>query len=92
MLRENGTPASVTPGFNISSGSLSAPSGLCICGGKKRRGYWSGYRGDDDDDDDEEHDAKHVVKALKGNGKGMFSENEVRKVLRTLGREERMRL
>jgi len=91
MLRENEASVSVVPGSNISSGTLPAPPGLCICGGKKRRGYWSGYR-DDFDDDGEEHDAKRVVKALKGNDKGMFSENEVRKVLRTLGREERMRL
>jgi pyrimidine and pyridine-specific 5'-nucleotidase len=33
-----------------------------------------------------------LTKALRGDGKGVFSENEVRKALRTLGREERMRL
>ncbi len=91
MLREKEAPASSAPGSNFPSGTLSAPPGLCVCGGKKRRGYWSGYR-DDFDDEGEEYNAKGVVKALKGNDKGMFSENEVRKVLRGLGREERMRL
>jgi len=59
---------------------------LCVCGGKKQRGYWSGYR------DDCDEDGGDLTKALKGNGKGVFSENEVRKALRTLGRDERMRL
>jgi pyrimidine and pyridine-specific 5'-nucleotidase len=62
---------------------------LCVCGGKKKRGYWSGYR---DDCDEDAGDGGDLNKALKGNGKGVFSENEVRKALRTLGREERMRL
>lgn len=61
--------------------------GLCVCGGKKRKGYWSGYR-----DDEEYDDAGDLIKALKGDGKGQFSELEVRKALRGLGREERMRL
>ncbi|KAF8885378.1 hypothetical protein CPB84DRAFT_1816828 [Gymnopilus junonius] len=62
--------------------------GLCVCGGKKRKGYWSGYR-DDEDYDSEDAD---LIKALKGDGKGTFNELEVRKALRGLGREERMRL
>ncbi|PPQ94181.1 hypothetical protein CVT25_003818 [Psilocybe cyanescens] len=61
--------------------------GLCVCGGRKRKGYWSGYR-----DDEEYDDAGDLAKALKGDGKGQFSEIEVRKALRGLGREERMRL
>ena len=61
----------------------------CVCGGKKRKGYWSGYRGDDDDDDDVDVD---LMKALKGDGEGGFSETEVRKAMRSLNREERMRL
>jgi pyrimidine and pyridine-specific 5'-nucleotidase len=61
--------------------------GLCVCGGKKKKGYWSGYR-----DDDEFDDAGDLAKALKGDGKGQFSEIQVRKALRGLGREERMRL
>jgi len=60
----------------------------CVCGGKKRKGYWSGYRGDDDDDDVD----VDLMKALKGDGEGGFSETEVRKAMRSLNREERMRL
>lgn len=77
------------------SGVGEAHEGMCVCGGKKKRGYWSGYR----DDSDEEGEGGSgfekkgaLVKALKGDGKGRFSEIEVRKVLRGLGREERMRL
>lgn len=62
-------------------------AGLCVCGGKKRKGYWSGYR-----DDDEYDDAGDLSKALRGDSKGQFNELEVRKALRGLGREERMRL
>src|ERR1700734_4403772 len=47
--------------------------GYCVCGGKKRKGYWSGYR-DDDDDDDVDVD---LMRALKGDGEGGFSESEV---------------
>ncbi|KAF9479123.1 hypothetical protein BDN70DRAFT_879098 [Pholiota conissans] len=61
--------------------------GLCVCGGKKRKGYWSGYR-----DDEEFDDAGDLAKAIRGDGKGQFSELEVRKALRGLSREERMRL
>ena len=69
--------------------------GLCVCGGKKKkkRGYWSGYRDDSDDSDKgslEERGA--LVKTLKGDGKGSFSEIEVRRIVRALGREDRMRL
>jgi pyrimidine and pyridine-specific 5'-nucleotidase len=60
----------------------------CVCGGKKRKGYWSGYR-DDHEDDDEDVD---LMRALKGDGKGGFSETEVRKAMRGLNRDERMRL
>ncbi|KAF8192949.1 hypothetical protein BJ912DRAFT_961474 [Pholiota molesta] len=61
--------------------------GLCVCGGKKRKGYWSGYR-----DDEEFDDAGDLAKAIRGDGNGQFSELEVRKALRGLKREERMRL
>jgi pyrimidine and pyridine-specific 5'-nucleotidase len=61
-------------------------SAFCVCGGKKG-GYWSGYRGEADDDGDVD-----LAKVLRGDGKGVFSENEVRKVLRGLGRNEQMRL
>jgi pyrimidine and pyridine-specific 5'-nucleotidase len=68
---------------------------VCVCGGKKKRGYWSGYRDDSDSDAEGERGFEGkgaLVKALKGDGKGKFSEIEVRRVLRGLGREERMRL
>ncbi|KIJ91000.1 hypothetical protein K443DRAFT_686351 [Laccaria amethystina LaAM-08-1] len=69
---------------------LDTVDGLCVCGGKKRRGYWSGYR-DDFDDEDGDGDVD-LAKALRGDGKGSFNETEVRKALRGLGREGRMRL
>src|ERR1700683_1593779 len=36
-----------------STGAIMGMEGdrYCVCGGKKRKGYWSGYRDDDDDDD-----------------------------------------
>lgn len=60
----------------------------CVCGGKKRKGYWSGYR-DDEDEDDGDVD---LVIALRGDGKGGFSESEVRRAMRGLNRDARMRL
>ncbi|KAF9002532.1 hypothetical protein BDQ17DRAFT_1357030 [Cyathus striatus] len=63
--------------------------GLCVCGGRKRKGYWSGYRDDLESDEDGEVD---LAKALKGDGKGGFNEIEVRKALRGLTTEDRMRL
>ena len=76
------------------SGVGEAHEGMCVCGGKKKRGYWSGYRDDSDEEEGERglEGKGALVKALKGDGKGRFSEIEVRKVLRGLGREERMRL
>jgi pyrimidine and pyridine-specific 5'-nucleotidase len=67
---------------------------LCVCGGKKKKGYWSGYRDDDSEEEgfDSKGNPKALVKALKGDGKGRFSEIEVRRVVRGLGKEERMRL
>ncbi len=65
--------------------------GLCICGGKKRKGYWSGYQDDFDTEEEDGTEGRGLMKALKGQ-KGVFSESEVRKAMRTLGREERMRL
>jgi pyrimidine and pyridine-specific 5'-nucleotidase len=62
--------------------------GLCVCGGRKRKGYWAAYRDDFDDDDEE----VNLFNAIRGDGRGNFSEAEVRKALRTLSREERMRL
>jgi pyrimidine and pyridine-specific 5'-nucleotidase len=64
---------------------------FCVCGGKKRRGYWAGYRdGGGHGDEDEDGDVD-LMRALKGAG-GQFNEIEVRKAIRGLSREERMRL
>ena len=74
----------------------------CVCGGRRRRGYWDGYRDEDGDESDmgeggEGEFGEVLVKALKGRVKGKgkgnaFSEKEVRRALRGLGREGRMRL
>ncbi|TFY80623.1 hypothetical protein EWM64_g3394 [Hericium alpestre] len=61
---------------------------FCTCGGRKQKGYWSGYRGGGDDDDGE----VDLLKALKKSGEGEFNETEVRKAIRFLSRDERMRL
>ena len=75
--------------------------GRCICGGRRRKGYWGGYRDDEDDSEEGERGEGErgdvLVKALKGRGnqKGKgneFSEKEVGRALRGLGREGRMRL
>ncbi|KAG6883361.1 hypothetical protein C0993_006584 [Termitomyces sp. T159_Od127] len=67
----------------------------CVCGGKRRKGYWAGYRDDEEFSEDENEDVdafgKRLVKALKGKGND-FSEKEVRRALRGLSRENRMRL
>ena len=62
---------------------------LCVCGGKKRKGYWSGYR--EDQGDDEHGGDVDLATALKGQG-GTFNEIEVRRAVRTLSRDDRMRL
>lgn len=69
------------PGFD-------ANPGLCVCGGRKK-GYWSGYRGGDDDGVGGEVDLATV---LRGDGGGTFNETEVRRAVRGLSRDERMRL
>lgn len=97
MLREN------TNSFSQSSSHTSlyitTDGDRCVCGGRRRRGFWSGYRDDDDFDYEEDEIADNgvfgskLVKALKGRRKGAeFSEKEVRRVLRGLDREGRMRL
>ena len=60
----------------------------CVCGGQKIAGYWSGYRGGGDD----YGEGPDVMKALKRSANGEFSEAEVRKAIRGLSRDERMRL
>lgn len=60
---------------------------ICVCGGRKAKGYWGGYDGDIVDDD-----GAGLAGTLKGDGKGGFDEKEVKKAVRRLGREARMRL
>ncbi|KAI0261216.1 hypothetical protein BC834DRAFT_830548 [Gloeopeniophorella convolvens] len=74
---ENGTVASFTDNEDF-----------CICGGRKRGGYWDGYRGDDADGGE----GFDLIKALKRDANGEFNETEVRKAIRGLNRDERMRL
>lgn len=62
---------------------------LCICGGRRGADYWSGYRGGGESHDREEPD---LTKALKKDANGEFNEVEVRKAIRGLSRDERMRL
>lgn len=76
------------PGYS----SLLANDDRCICGGRRRKGYWAGYRDDEEEDEDDDDDRQSLVRALKGDAKGSFSEKEVRKALRGLSREDRMRL
>lgn len=85
--------ASYSSNLNMSVGMGMGEDGYCVCGGKKRGGYWAGYRDDEEEDEDGsggEEDA--LVKALRGRGKGVFDEKEVRKAVRALGRKGRMRL
>ncbi len=63
---------------------------LCVCGGKKRKGYWSGYRGGDEDD--EAGGDVDLATALRGKGDSTFNEIEVRRIVRSLSRDDRMRL
>ncbi|CCM00040.1 uncharacterized protein FIBRA_02066 [Fibroporia radiculosa] len=46
---------------------------FCACGGKKRKDYWSGYRGGEDDGMAGEID---LATALRGDGSGSFNEME----------------
>lgn len=81
--------AASSPHPHAPGGYLEGDGGLCVCGGKKRKGYWAGYR---DDDDDDLEDGAGLMSAIRGDGRGTFSEVEVRKALRGLSRDERMRL
>lgn len=90
ILKENAPSANSA--HIHANGIAGADVGICVCGGKKRKGYWAGYRDDNDFSDDEDGDDEDkLVKALKGRG-GTFDERAVRKALRGLSREERMRL
>ena len=85
ILRERDRQAS--PGAAGVSTLIADDSSFCICGGKKGSGYWSGYA-----DADEEVGTLDLARALKGDGKGVFNEAEVKRAIRGLGREDRMRL
>jgi len=61
---------------------------LCVCGGRKNGGYWSGYRGGDGDDSER----PDLMKALKKDVNGEFNYSEVKKAVRGFSRDERMRL
>jgi pyrimidine and pyridine-specific 5'-nucleotidase len=62
---------------------------FCVCGGRRGTDYWSGYRESGETHDREGPD---LTKALKKGADGEFNEAEVRKAIRGLGRDERMRL
>lgn len=71
------------------SGSV-LPNGddFCVCGGRKHgSGYWSGYGEANPDGGPGD-----LLGALKRDGSGGFNETEVRKAIRGLSREDRMRL
>ena len=55
MLRNNASVSEPPPAYQILGAD---PDGLCVCGGKKRKGYWAGYR---DDHEEEEDDTKMQV-------------------------------
>lgn len=71
------------------SGGVGTAGDLCICGGRRRSGYWSGYAGDEDPGADE--DDGDLAGALE-DGAGSFDEARVRRALRGMARTERMRL
>ncbi|KZV64245.1 hypothetical protein PENSPDRAFT_588714 [Peniophora sp. CONT] len=62
----------------------------CTCGGKKRGGYWGGYAGDGE----EGGEGVDLLTALRGRDgyAHLFDEYAVRRAVRGLSREERMRL
>ena len=63
--------------------------GFCVCGGRRKKEYWSGYRGGEDDGVVGEVD---LATAFRGDGSGGFNEMEVRRAVRGLSRDDRMRL
>lgn len=94
ILRERTVSSSYFPNTHSYSHLGAETDDRCVCGGKKRKSYWSGYRDEDEDGDSDDGNGdygKRLMKALKGSG-NEFSEREVRRALRGLGREGRMRL
>lgn len=59
---------------------------ICMCGGWKVKGYWSGYDGEFTDE------SFGLADALNQGGKGVFDEKQVSRAVRRLGREARMRM
>ncbi|KAG8221468.1 hypothetical protein J3R82DRAFT_1675 [Butyriboletus roseoflavus] len=57
---------------------------ICVCGGRKAKGYWSGYAEHLDEDEGIE-----LASALRGDGSGGFDEKEVKRAVRGLKREAR---
>lgn len=85
MLRDQGGESGVSRQLFVGD-----EDEYCTCGGKKRKGgYWAGWRGEDGDDEDDDVD---LLRALRGDGQGQFNETEVKKAIRGLSRDERMRL
>jgi pyrimidine and pyridine-specific 5'-nucleotidase len=84
LLREKGESAPTHP--LLTAGDT---GDYCVCGGKKRKDYWSGYRGEDENE--ESRGEVDLATALKGIN-GTFNEMEVRRAIRTLTRDDRMRL
>jgi pyrimidine and pyridine-specific 5'-nucleotidase len=63
---------------------------FCTCGGRKPRGgYWSGYSGEYDEGMNGDVD---LLRALRKGSNSEFNEAEIRKAIRALSRDERMRL
>jgi pyrimidine and pyridine-specific 5'-nucleotidase len=84
VLRENDRQATIagTPGLSADD------SAFCVCGEKKKAGYWSGSR----EGEVGEYGDADLANALKGDGQGGFNESEVKKAIRGLSRDDRMRL
>ncbi|KAH7909473.1 hypothetical protein BJ138DRAFT_1010752 [Hygrophoropsis aurantiaca] len=79
------------PAHSSASTQLDLDGDRCVCGGKRRRGYWGGVHPDEfpgDADDHSKMDPGDLVKALKGK----FDEKAVRRAVRGLEKEARMRL
>ena len=61
---------------------------ICVCGGRKAKGYWSAYA----EHLNEDEDGFGLTSALRGDGRGAFDEKEVKRAVRGLKREARMKL
>lgn len=72
---------------NLSHAPVSG-SEICVCGGRKAKGYWSAYAESLGEDEEE----VGLGSALRGDGKGGFDEKEVKRVIKRLNREARMKL